>query len=184
MPWPDPVPDLTTARLHLRPLRIGDAPAVQRIFSDPEVTRHVALDTMTDLVPAAAAVERVLQSSARREAIRWAITFPDDDEAIGNAGFLNISADQRRAELGYDLARPLWGHGFAPEAAAAIVAFGFDVMRLHRIEADILPANRASARVLEKLGFRPEAQLTDYLVIQGTPRTVHRFRLLAPEWPP
>lgn len=180
--WPDPVPELTTARLRLRPLRLDDAPAVQQIFSDAEATRHVSFAPMEDLAPAVAAVEGVLQGYDRREAMRWAITLPDDDTAIGTVGFLNISFPHRRAEIGYDLARPFWGQGLVPEAAAAVITLGFGSLALHRIEADILPANQASARVLDKLGFRPEAHLADYLVIKDLPRTVHRFRILAPEW--
>jgi ribosomal-protein-alanine N-acetyltransferase len=181
--WPDPAPDLTTPRLRLRPLRLDDAPAIQRIFADAEATRHVSFAPMEDLAPAVAAVEGVLQRYNRREAIRWAITLPDDDTAVGTVGFLNISFAHRRAEIGYDLAHHLWGQSLVPEAASAVIAFGFGPMHLHRIEADILPANNGSARVLEKLGFHPEAHLADYLVIKGRPRTVHRYRLLAPERP-
>jgi hypothetical protein len=98
----------------------------------------------------------VPQRFAAKEMIRWAIQPPGHGEAIGTVGLVRVNHEHRRGKLGYDLARRWWGQGLAPEAAAAVVTWGFAVMGLHRIEAGVLPGNNASVRVLEKLGFREE----------------------------
>jgi Acetyltransferase (GNAT) domain len=54
-------------------------------------------------------------------------------------GLMRVNHEHHRGELGYDLARRWWGKGLVPEAAAAVVAYGFAVMGLHRIEAGVLP---------------------------------------------
>lgn len=65
-----------------------------------------------------------------------------------------------------------------PEAAAAVVAYGFATMGLHRIEAGVLPGNDPSVRVLEKLGFVEEGLLRDYLYLKGEYRSLRRCSLL------
>ena len=73
----------------------------------------------------------------------------------------------QRAEIGFGLQSAYWGKGYMSEAARAVVDCGFDVLRLHRIEADIDPRNRASARVLEKLGFVREGLLRERWIVDG-----------------
>jgi len=64
----------------------------------------------------------------------------------------------KRAELGYWIGVPYWGQGFATEAANAMIAFGFDTLRLNEIYAHHFAGNIASQRVLEKIGMRHEGQ--------------------------
>ncbi len=180
VPWPGQVPELVTARLRLRAVRpVHDAPALLRMFSDPEVTRYHPMPTLATLAEAQDALERLVERFTAREMIRWAILEAGHDELIGSVGLLRIDPAHLRGELGYDLARPWWGQGLVPEAAAAVVDFGFFVLGLHRIEAGTLPENHASAQVLSKLGFREEGTLRDYLYVKGRFRSVRWFSLLA-----
>jgi ribosomal-protein-alanine N-acetyltransferase len=154
--WPKDVPELTTARLRLRAVDpAGDAAAMLRLLSDPQVTRFSNAPDCTTPAEAQAALEQFPPRFAAKEMIRWAIQPLGHGEAIGTVGLLHVNHDHRRGELGYDLARRWWGKGLATEAAAAAVAWGFAVMGLHRIEAGALVGNDASVRVL-KLGFREE----------------------------
>jgi RimJ/RimL family protein N-acetyltransferase len=61
--------------------------------------------------------------------------------------------------LGYVLARPSWGNGYATEAAGALLRYGFDELGLATISATCDPDNTASATVLEKIGMRPDGCL-------------------------
>ena len=70
-----------------------------------------------------------------------------------------MGPNNRHAEIGFILAREHWGKGFAQEAVRRVLAFGFGDMGLHRVEADVDPANEASLALLEKLGFRREGYL-------------------------
>lgn len=111
--------------------------------------------------------------------LRWATTLPPVDLAIGTVGFLNITPRDRRAGLGYDLARRYWGQGLATEAVKAVVRYGFQTLGLHRIEADVMPGNERSMRLLRTLGFVEEGQLRDYAFVKERFNTLVRFSLLA-----
>jgi ribosomal-protein-alanine N-acetyltransferase len=178
--WPKDVPELSTARLRLRGVDpVGDAAAMLELLCDPEVTRFSNAPDCTTLAEAQAALEQFPQRFAAKEMIRWAIQPLGHGEAIGTVGLLRVNHQHRRGELGYDLARRWWGQGLATEAAAAVVAWGFAVMGLHRIEAGALVGNDASVRVLEKLGFCEEGTLRDYVCLRGGFHSCRFFSLLA-----
>jgi [ribosomal protein S5]-alanine N-acetyltransferase len=69
--------------------------------------------------------------------------------------------------MGFVLARSRWRNGYATEAAAALLRFGFQNLALHKVSATCDPANGGSARVLAKIGMRPEGHLHDHLHIRG-----------------
>ncbi len=178
--WPQDVPELTTARLRLRAVHPArDAAGMLRLLGDPEVTRYSNAPRCTTLAEAQAALEQLPQRFVAKEMIRWAIQPLGHGQAIGTVGLVRVNHEHRRGELGYDLARCCWGQGVAPEAAAAVVTYGFAVMGLHRIEAGVVVGNDASVRVLEKLGFREEGTLRDYLCLGGGFHDCRFFSLLA-----
>jgi RimJ/RimL family protein N-acetyltransferase len=74
-----------------------------------------------------------------------------------------MTSAHQRADLGYWLGVPFWGQGYATEAARLVISYGFVRLQLHRIQARCFPRNRASARVLEKVGMRYEGLLRGYL---------------------
>jgi ribosomal-protein-alanine N-acetyltransferase len=82
----------------------------------------------------------------------WAVTRRRDRRVVG-AVWLRWAPRHDRAELGYWLGRRSWGHGYAREAAAAAVGFGFDVLGVHRVFAQHLDGNLRSAAVLEAIGM-------------------------------
>jgi ribosomal-protein-alanine N-acetyltransferase len=174
--WPSSFPELITKRLRLRAPLPRDASAVLAVVGDPEVTRYHSVPTFTTLVEAQAALERLEQRYATRDAIRWAIELAEHGEMIGTVGLLRFDFEHRHAEIGYAIARRWWGRGLTPEAAAAVIRYGFSVLGLHRIEAGVLPGNDASVRVLQKLGFREEGTRRDYLYSKGR---FHSFRWFA-----
>jgi RimJ/RimL family protein N-acetyltransferase len=84
-------------------------------------------------------------------------------------GLSSISAEHRKAELGFWLTPPLWGQGIMTEAARAVVRFGFEELALNRIFAGHFEGNHASRRVQKKLGFRYEGVLRQDVVKDGRP---------------
>jgi ribosomal-protein-alanine N-acetyltransferase len=93
------------------------------------------------------------QDEAPRTRFQLAIETRAEHRLIGNCGVRLAAPGARVADIGYELAPDEWGHGYATEAARAIVAFGFDTLGLHRIAASCVADNAASAHVLEKLGL-------------------------------
>jgi RimJ/RimL family protein N-acetyltransferase len=176
--WPSEFPELVTQRLRLRAMCPRDAAALLSILGDPEVTRYHNMPTMTTLIEAQSALERLEQRYAARDTIRWAIEPVGHGKMIGTVGLLRFDFEQRRAEVGYELARHWWGRGLAPEAVAAVIRYGFSVLRLHRIEAGVLPGNDASVRVLQKLGFLEEGTRRDYLYVKERFHSFRWFSLL------
>ncbi len=179
--WPSSFPELLTERLRLRALTPRDTSAVLAVVGNPEVTRYHSVPTLTTLAEARAALERLEQRYAARDAIRWAIELVEHGEMIGTVGLLRFDFEHRHAEIGYEIARRWWGLGLTPEAAAAVIRYGFSVLGLHRIEAGVLPGNDASVRVVQKLGFIEEGTRRDYLYSKGRFHSFRWFSLLETE---
>lgn len=183
MPTPPlpPQPTLQTPRLSLRPFRPDDAPALLRELSDVEVARETL--NIPHPYALANAEEFLAGLPARYEAGRgivWAIVERSsaDDALIGAVG-LNLVGAHRRAELGYWIAKSRWGQGIATEASRAVVAHGFDTLRLHRIQAQHFPENPVSGAVLRKLGMQREGRLRAMVWRDGVPRDLEAYAMLA-----
>ena len=150
-----PQPTLTTARLVLRPFLPTDAPAVERLAGAFEVA-----DTTLNIPHPYEAGMGVAWIRGHQDA--WSrglqATFAIAETALGLVGAvgLRIEASHQRAELGYWVAVPYWGRGFATEAARAVVELGFGDLGRRRIYATHLTRNPASGRVMQKLGMSLE----------------------------
>jgi ribosomal-protein-alanine N-acetyltransferase len=177
-------PVLETERLILRSLTPDDAEAIFRMMSDPQVVRYLGMTAMTSLEEASQRVERILTNFEQHKGIRWALVDRTTGEFLGSCGYLRLLKEHHRAEIGGDLAPSAWGRGLATEATRLILAFGFEQMGLHSVEAVIHPANVASRRVLEKLGFVQEGHFRqnfyDEFAQQFTDTTI--FSLLKSDW--
>ena len=172
-----------TARLLLRPYRASDAPAVFAIFSDTKVMQYWSTPPWTDIEQAHAAIASDLQAQESGEALRLGIERVADGALIGQCTLFNLSANCRRAEIGYCLASSAWGQGYMDEALRALVDYGFGSLNLNRIEADIDPRNEASARSLERLSFVREGLLRQRWIVDGVVSDSALYGLLAQDWP-
>lgn len=141
---------------------MADSASLFRILSDEQVTRFYDDAAFTDLSQASEQIEAWENGYQHRRCIRWAITCKDDPIMIGSCGFYGIHPWHLRASIGYELARSFWRTGIMSEALRAILAVGFNEMGLNRIDAVVLPANIASIRLLDKLGFEKEGLLRGY----------------------
>lgn len=164
-PWEN-FPLIATERLVLRELRTDDAPALHALFSDPEMMRYWG--TPHDSVARTEAmIASIVEAYRARRSIEWAVTLETSGEVIGKVCHHRLMQEHFRSEIGYILAKQRWGHGFIHEALRAIIAFGFDALKLHSIEAQLDPKNVRSARVLERLSFVKEAHLTENYFVHG-----------------
>jgi len=119
---------LVTERLVLRPWSVDDADAALRAYGDAEVARWLApaMDKVSDL----AAMRVVLQQWAAEDtsmltpAGRWAIELPQEGRVIGGATLLPLSPDEE-FEIGWQLQRDAWGHGYAAETGLALARWAF-----------------------------------------------------------
>jgi RimJ/RimL family protein N-acetyltransferase len=101
---------------------------------------------------------------------------------IGDVAFHIKKDDERQALIGYSLARPCWGHGYAFEAVSGLLGYLFGELHLHRLIAECDVENVASWRLLEKLGFRREAHLIENIFFKGAYGSEYHYALLEREW--
>lgn len=184
MDLPVPQPVLTTERLALRPFTAADAPAVQRLAG----AREVADTTLNVPHPyedgmAEAWIAERAEVYVRGEGVSFAITSREDGALVGAIG-LRLSGRFPRGELGYWIGVPYWNHGYATEAARALIGFGFGTLGLHRIHAAHFSRNPASGRVMEKVGMRSEGTLREHLRRWDRFEDVVVYGILRREWRP
>ena len=151
---------ITTARLVLRDFVADDWPAVLAYQSDSRYLRYNPWTERTE-TDARQFVQRFIdqQTQDPRRKFQLVITLPESGQLIGNAGVRRKLDNDWEADIGYELDPNHWGHGYATEAARAMVAFGFGELGLHRISAECRPENIASAHVMEKIGMQREGHL-------------------------
>ena len=173
-----PLPTLTAERLTLRPFVPDDAPDVTRCLSDAAVARNTL--TIPHPYPEGAAAEFIARQppdwSAGKRAV-WAITLRDAGALVGAVG-LHFALAHHRAEVGYWIAVPAWGKGIATEAVRRVIAFGFDELGLHRLDAQHYVENPASGRVMTKAGMRHEGLMRGVVFRDGIPRDNERYAIL------
>jgi len=147
---------ITTARLVLRRPQPADARAKYDYSRDPEVARYMDWVPHADLDSALAVVERAAIRWESGEEYSWTITVKPTDSAAGSIG---CHVQGHAVELGFVLAKPYWGQGFATEAAKAVFAWAASCDEVCRIWATCDVENTASTRVLAKLGMVQEGLL-------------------------
>lgn len=144
------IPELRTNRLLLRGFCGKDFADYQRMTADSEVMAHLG----GVLAPPLSWRQMAMHAGhwALRGYGNWAIERLADGVVIGRAGLWNPEG-WPGIELGWALRRDAWGHGYATEAAAAALRWGFDDLAIDTILSLIDPSNAASARVAERLDF-------------------------------
>jgi len=152
-------PILETDRLNLRAFSADDAPDVVRLCGEWEIAETTMHIPHPYELPMA---EEWIGSHQRTfddgEAVTFAVTEKETGELLG-AIAINLNKGNRFAEIGYWIGKQYWNHGYATEAAKAVISYGFVELELNRIQARHMTKNPASGRVMEKTGMEPEGIL-------------------------
>jgi len=149
-----PFVPLSTPRLALVALSLEDAPAIFAYASDPEISHLAAWPCHEDIEASRYFVARSMVGYAQGGHYEWGLKRRADQVLIGTCGFGEIDIARGMADINYALAKPYWGQGYATEAAASVIQFGFMQLGLQVIEANAFPENTASLRLMAKLGMR------------------------------
>jgi RimJ/RimL family protein N-acetyltransferase len=174
----DPVITLETGRLTLRGWRDDDLDALAAINADPEVMRYIMDGSVRDRRQSADGLQKMIATWQERGYGLFAVEVRATGELIGWAGLAVpdfLPEVLPAVEIGWRLDRGSWGHGYATEAAAAAMRFGFVDRGLDRIISIRHVENIRSARVMEKLGLSPRFDT----VVPGNdqPVVVHEITL-------
>lgn len=176
------LPSLSARRVRLRCLTDQDVPSLFTILGDREVTRYWGHDVLSSVHAATMLLEEIHNKFVDRTLFQWGVALLDTDVVIGTCTLAFLDARNRRAELGFALARAHWGQGYMSEALPTLLGFGFGEMHLHRIWADTDPRNIPSIRVLARLGFRREGFLREHYFVDGEPQHAIVYGLLRSDW--
>ncbi|VFR16739.1 Ribosomal-protein-S5p-alanine acetyltransferase [plant metagenome] len=174
---------LETARLLLSPLTLEeDAAALFAIQSDPVVMRYWNHAPWTDTAQARDAL--VADQAAQAEGTLWKLGIRERETGrlVGTCMLFAIEAGSRRGEIGYNLAASAQGKGYMTEALEGFITHLFKEHGLRRLEAEIDPRNAASARLLQRLGFRQEGLLRERWIVEGEVSDSALYGLLAEDF--
>jgi RimJ/RimL family protein N-acetyltransferase len=175
---------IRTDRLLLRPFEPGDLDAVEAIHGDPAIVRYVPWDAR-----GREELRGVLGEKAERtviaeegDGLNLAAVTANGGELVGDMSLMWRSEAHRMGEVGYLLHPAATGHGYATEASRALLRIGFEALGWHRIIGRIDARNAASARVLERLGMRREAEFVENEWIKGEWASEVVYAMLDREW--
>lgn len=177
-----PTPTLPTARLRLRPFADTDGDDLFALQSDADALRFWDSPPWTDPAAVARFMDGCRQMSDRGSGARVAIERTSDRAFVGWCTFNSWNPDFRSGSLGYCLNQAAWGHGYATEAAHALLQWAFGTLDLNRVQAEADTRNVASARVLEKLGFVLEGTLREDCIVNGDVSDSWVYGLLRRDW--
>ncbi|MGA5508888.1 GNAT family N-acetyltransferase [Streptomyces umbrinus] len=165
----------------LREFTPADVDDVLAVIGDDKVTTWLSFDSR-DRDQAVAMIEGTITRAQQepRTEFYFGVTKRDDDRVIGFAR-IGLSGVQA-GKLGYAIAAKEWGHGYATDAARALVTYVFKELGLHRVTAAIGPDNVGSIAVVRQLGFTREGTLRDHVFTNGAWRDSVLFSVLAAEW--
>jgi RimJ/RimL family protein N-acetyltransferase len=156
----EPLVDGPTA---LRPWRDSDIEALVRACQDPDIPRWTRVpDNYAEADARAYLMQRYDAIHAGTLAPFAIVSAGDGSELLGSISLMGLAWEHARGEVGYWLAREARGHGHITRAVGLICRWGFESLRLERIDLLAATGNPASQRVAERAGFTREAVLRSY----------------------
>ena len=162
---------LSTERLVLRPVTADDHAALLAHWTQPEVRRFLFDGAALSAAEVAETIEESTGHFAARGFGIWLIELGSGAGLVGTAGLRPL--EESGLEIFYSLAPGAWGHGYATEAARAVVKYGLGPLGLPEVLAEVDEGNAASVAVVKRLGMTP------YAVVPGLLGPMIRYRIAA-----
>ncbi|NBW81964.1 GNAT family N-acetyltransferase [bacterium] len=180
--WTPPV--MHSERTVIRPLRLSDAPHIFQYACNPNVCRTVTWDPHTSIEDSKAFIlDYAFPAYRKRVPEPWGIALREQpDVVIGTVGCFWVSRAHKSMELAYAIAEPFWGQGLVAECSRLVLSFCFQEYELNRIQSRCMTTNRASARVMEKIGMSFEGTMRSVMLRRGAYIDLHHYSILRSEW--
>ncbi|WP_114937215.1 GNAT family N-acetyltransferase [Mucilaginibacter endophyticus] len=163
----NPFPVLTTERLVLRRFTYDDAADLFEMRSNETVMQYISRPLNKTIGDAVGLIDVIEDLLSKNDGITWCICLKNSNKYIGSIGFWRIEKNNHRAEIGYLLNPVYQGQGIMQEAVTAALDYGFNVLRLHSVEARVSPGNIASIKLLLKNKFVQEAYFKEDHLFNG-----------------
>lgn len=159
----EPPTELRTVRLLLRTPVIDDAEAIfDEYAADPEVTRYLTWPPHEHLESVSEFLQVLIERRLAGQEFPWLLTLPDERRAIG---MITVRKQDCKVDIGYVLGRKHWNRGYMAEAIAAVAEWCLSQAEIFRVSAICDTENVASARALEKAGFKREGELSRWIIL-------------------
>ncbi|MCB9948000.1 MAG: GNAT family N-acetyltransferase [Rhodospirillaceae bacterium] len=173
-------PLLFTQRLRLRPRSLDDLEANLAMDMDPRVHRYIWPDGPPDRQERLAQLREQYGTDQPHPRAIWTVEWADRPGFLGWCGVFPLE-DSGLIEIGYRYIAAIWGQGVGTEAAREVLDHGFRAMAIDPIVAVAHPDNRASRRLLEKIGLEPAGTAFHYRQWLAFYRLNRRDYLSAPQ---
>jgi [ribosomal protein S5]-alanine N-acetyltransferase len=168
---------LETERLTLSPVTPEDSPLIYPVMADPEVMAHMDVAAMDDPDMTLAFIEGRVEEMARGDAFYWSVRLTADGTYLGSVELTDIDRRHHRAEIGFVLARPVWGQGYGYEAVQAVLGHAA-TLGFRRLWARTQVGDNASEKLLTKVGFEVEGYMKGHVDHDGERRDCRLWGLL------
>src|SRR6185436_11154317 len=126
-----PFPELATARFRLRQLTKDDEKEIFALRSDDFINQYLDRPKANTLDDARNFISQITKGIAKNEAIFWVVTSKDEARFLGTICLWNISREEAKAEIGYELLPENHGKGIMQEVIPGVIQYAFEVMKLH-----------------------------------------------------
>ncbi|PON73924.1 FkbH domain containing protein [Parasponia andersonii] len=172
--------EINPSKIILRPFNLMDVDDLMLFAGDDKVTRQLRWNTLTSKDEALTFIKEVCIPHP------WRRSICIDDRSIGFISVFPGSGEYMyKANIGYGVAPKYWGQGVATQALKIAVPQVFkDLPELVRVEAFVHIENKASQRVLEKIGFQKEGLLRKYTFLKGRLIDFFVYSFLSTDFPP
>lgn len=172
-----------TERLIIREYEQSDANSMARVFNNEEIYRTTYGIPKNYTKSYAKWWIKYLHSNAENKTgYEFGMFLKDSGVYIGNLGVINIISAHNRGDITYLIEPSLWGRGFATEGGEAMKRLAFEALRLNRLGGCCMSCNKASRRVMEKLGFKYEGTIRNELYKDGIYYDIDRLGMLSEDY--
>jgi len=178
----DTFPVLESQRLIFRAFEHRDRNDLFQLKTDEKVmefmdgVKHQSIQDTENLI------EKCTSDFEEKNGINWGIIEKKSNLFIGYFSYWRLDKSNCRGEIGYSLKPDFWRQGYMYESAKKIIEFGFKDLHLHTIEGNVNPNNKASKRLLLKLGFQQEAYFRENYLFDGRFVDSVIYSLLEKDW--
>jgi RimJ/RimL family protein N-acetyltransferase len=174
---------LETDRFILEPISEDDAEEIYQHVKEYDIARW--LISLPHPYPEDGAIKyirEVMELTKKGLSYELPIRLKSTRELVGIMAILKVDRKNRNAELGYWIAKKYWNLGCATEAGLRALKFGFEVLNLERIYAKYYPENKASSRVMEKMGMKFEGTMRHEILKNDRFYDMSYYGILKDEW--
>jgi RimJ/RimL family protein N-acetyltransferase len=172
--------DIFSDRLVLSKITQKDLADIHFMNTHPEVAEYNTIGIPESIND----TERVLTAALNSKQgqlptkLGWSIRLKDNNQFLGELGMSLSTSKYNKSEIHYSLLPSEWGKGYASEAVSTIIKWGFEQVKLHRIEAGVATENSRSIKLLEKVGMKREGLCRQILPIRGEWKDNYMYAIL------